>query len=102
MEISEMITPSDPLQEKYVALLATLMAIVYTTMCSYQYTEMMFAEQIFSISESLYATIVTLSTVGYGDIVPKSVQGRFVIIFAILVRLHMSFHIASKFRFYTS
>src|SRR4030095_10736433 len=37
-----------------------------------------------SVADSLYATVQTLTTVGYGDVTPQSVAGRF---FAVMIML---------------
>lgn len=37
------------------------------------------------LSESLYFSVVTIATVGYGDIVPKSVDARLLVSLEILV-----------------
>ncbi|KAJ3359197.1 potassium channel, sub T, member 2 [Allomyces javanicus] len=83
LELSDTIEQVDAIQGKLVNVIATIVTIIYTTMCAFQYTQVMFDDQALTVIDSLYLTIVTLSTVGFGDITPKSWQGRVVVIVAI-------------------
>jgi len=42
-------------------------------------------EQDYSIVEYIYFMVVTISTVGFGDVYPTTIYGRFSIIIAILI-----------------
>ncbi|KAJ3363111.1 hypothetical protein GGF31_001250, partial [Allomyces arbusculus] len=85
LELSNTIEAVDVLREKLTALVATIVVIIYVTMCAFQYTGAMFGNQTLSIIDSVYVTVVTLTTVGYGDMTPKSWQGKLVVVVAILV-----------------
>ncbi|KAJ3363095.1 potassium channel, sub T, member 2, partial [Allomyces arbusculus] len=85
LELSDTIEAVDALREKLTALVATIVGIIYVTMCAFQYTEVMFGNQTLSIIDSVYVTVVTLTTVGYGDVTPKSWQGKLVVVVGILV-----------------
>lgn len=56
----------DPLKSKLVYLVGTLIALLYNGMSAFQYCEVTFGDINYSILESLYVVMVTLSTVGYG------------------------------------
>ncbi|KAJ3073984.1 potassium channel, sub T, member 2, partial [Quaeritorhiza haematococci] len=88
----------DPLQEKLVVLVVTIMTIIYNGMCTFNYFEANFQPpdptnegralyRAYNLMESLYFVIITVSTVGYGDISPKSTPGQFVVVIIILVAL---------------
>ncbi|ORX56940.1 hypothetical protein DM01DRAFT_318668 [Hesseltinella vesiculosa] len=56
----------DPLKSKLIHLICTLMVLLYNGMSAFQYCEATFAGTNYSILDSLYVVMVTLSTVGYG------------------------------------
>lgn len=56
----------NPLKSKLIYLVSTLMALLYNGMSAFQYCEVTFGDVNYSILESLYVVMVTLSTVGYG------------------------------------
>ncbi|KNE70116.1 hypothetical protein AMAG_20242 [Allomyces macrogynus ATCC 38327] len=85
LELSDTIEAVDALREKLTALVATIVGIIYVTMCAFQYAEVMFGNQSLTIIDSVYVTVVTLTTVGYGDMTPKSWQGKLVVVVGILV-----------------
>jgi len=60
--------PVDPLKSKLVHLVGTLVALLYNCMSAFQYCEVTFGNINYSILESLYVVMVTLSTVGYGGL----------------------------------
>ncbi|KAJ3233556.1 potassium channel, sub T, member 2 [Chytriomyces hyalinus] len=73
--------------EKSILLGGTLIAIVYVAVCVFQYVEFRFGNQILSILNAFYFVVVTLSTVGYGDVTAKSKQGQVVVILLIITAL---------------
>ncbi|KAI9143121.1 calcium-activated BK potassium channel alpha subunit-domain-containing protein [Paraphysoderma sedebokerense] len=79
--------PFDPLKEKLIVLILTILAIVYTGVCSFIYVELMFADKRYDLVSALYFIMITVSTVGYGDISPSSIAGRVVIILLIIIAL---------------
>jgi hypothetical protein len=58
--------PVDPLKSKLMYLVGTLVALLYNGMSAFQYCEVTFGNINYSILDSLYVVMVTLSTVGYG------------------------------------
>ncbi|KAF9110634.1 potassium channel, sub T, member 2 [Mortierella sp. AM989] len=72
------------------ALIANFIAILYNGMAAFLYTETMFApktEAPHSVGDALYFILITASTVGYGDITPKSFEGKIVVMVFIIVAL---------------
>lgn len=58
--------PVDPLNSKLVHLAGTIMVLLYNGLSAFQYCEVTFGSNNYSILDSLYVVMVTLSTVGYG------------------------------------
>ncbi|KAI9250362.1 hypothetical protein EDC94DRAFT_637064 [Helicostylum pulchrum] len=58
--------PIDPHKTKLIHLVSTLVVLLYNGTCAFQYTEVTFGDKNYTILESLYVVMVTLSTVGYG------------------------------------
>ncbi|CEP14358.1 hypothetical protein [Parasitella parasitica] len=79
--------PVDPLKSKLVHLVGTLVALLYNGMSSFQYCEVTFGDINYSILDSLYVVMVTLSTVGYGDITPHTQGSRIVMMLLIVISL---------------
>ncbi|CAO3626501.1 unnamed protein product [Cunninghamella blakesleeana] len=77
----------DPLKSKLIHLICTLMVLLYNGMAAFQYCEATFANVSYSILDSLYVVMVTLSTVGYGDITPRTEGSRVVMMTLIVVSL---------------
>ncbi|CAO3617854.1 unnamed protein product [Cunninghamella echinulata] len=77
----------DPLKSKLIHLICTLMVLLYNGMAAFQYCESTFANVNYSILDSLYVVMVTLSTVGYGDITPRTEGSRVVMMTLIVVAL---------------
>ncbi|KAK9720618.1 hypothetical protein K7432_004028 [Basidiobolus ranarum] len=75
----------DPLLMKLTVLVAYIVIIVYNGMAAFQYFELMFGNKNYEIIDSFYFTIITVSTVGYGDIAPNSIPAKFVVIVLIIV-----------------
>ncbi|KAI9327211.1 hypothetical protein BDR26DRAFT_97479 [Obelidium mucronatum] len=73
--------------EKCVILLGTLLAILYNGQCVFQITEFRFGGRTLNIFDCFYFVVVTLSTVGYGDISPSTKAGQFVVIVLIVTAL---------------
>jgi len=57
-------------------------------MMAIQWAENIWGEPL-TLFNSLYLMVVTVSTVGYGDITPQSVQGRMIIIAIIIAALYV-------------
>ncbi|KAF7729991.1 potassium channel, sub T, member 2 [Apophysomyces ossiformis] len=77
----------DPLKLKLLHLICTLIALLYNGMAAFQYCEVTFGTTNYSILDSLYVVMVTLSTVGYGDITPNTHASRLVMMALIVVSL---------------
>ncbi|KAI8052598.1 calcium-activated BK potassium channel alpha subunit-domain-containing protein [Gilbertella persicaria] len=79
--------PADPLRTKLIHLVCTLVVLLYNGTCAFQYMEVTFGVHNYSILESLYVVMVTLSTVGYGDITPNTQGSRIVMMLLIVIAL---------------
>ncbi|KAI8615764.1 hypothetical protein BC830DRAFT_263426 [Chytriomyces sp. MP71] len=73
--------------EKGILLFGSVLTVVYLGVCTYQYVEYRGGGRILGLPSSFYFVIVTLSTVGYGDVAPETVAGQVVVIGLILVAL---------------
>ncbi|KAL2913073.1 hypothetical protein HK105_207418 [Polyrhizophydium stewartii] len=82
--------------EKIILLGVTMVIIIYVGMCSFEFFENNFATQRttklletnqLTMIQVLYYIIITISTVGYGDITPNTVAGQVVVIVMILVSI---------------
>ncbi|KAJ3207429.1 GTPase-activating protein S23 [Entophlyctis luteolus] len=76
-----------PVQGKLLVLLGALSSILYLGLCLFQYVEFRFGERVLSIFDCFYFVIVTLATVGYGDIAPSTHAGQAVVILLIVTAL---------------
>ncbi|KAG2190906.1 hypothetical protein INT46_006667 [Mucor plumbeus] len=79
--------PVDPLRTKLINLTSTLIVLLFTGTCAFQYSEVTFGTNNYTILESLYVVMVTLSTVGYGDITPNTQASRIVMMLLIVIAL---------------
>ncbi|CAO3664178.1 unnamed protein product [Rhizopus microsporus] len=79
--------PVDPLNSKLVHLAGTIMVLLYNGLSAFQYCEVTFGSNNYSILDSLYVVMVTLSTVGYGDITPQTEGSRVVMMLLIVISL---------------
>ncbi|KAL7315601.1 hypothetical protein PS15m_004798 [Mucor circinelloides] len=79
--------PVDPLRTKLIILTSTLIVLLFTGTCAFQYSEVTFGTSNYTILESLYVVMVTLSTVGYGDITPNTQASRIVMMLLIIIAL---------------
>ncbi|KAI8817733.1 uncharacterized protein EV422DRAFT_213864 [Fimicolochytrium jonesii] len=77
----------EPYTERLVFLISTILALMYVASCAFQYFETRFAEQEITLSQALYFIVITASTVGYGDVSPKSIPGQFVVIVFIILAI---------------
>ncbi|KAF9196933.1 potassium channel, sub T, member 2 [Haplosporangium sp. Z 11] len=82
--------PFDPVKAKLIALVAYFVAILYNGMAAFLYCETTFApktEAPHTVWDAFYFILITASTVGYGDITPKSFEGKLVVMVFIIVAL---------------
>ncbi|KAI8354846.1 hypothetical protein B0O80DRAFT_507681 [Mortierella sp. GBAus27b] len=82
--------PFDPVKAKLIGLVACFVAILYNGMAAFLYCEINFAPKggtPHTIWDAFYFMLITASTVGYGDITPKSYEGKVVIMIFIIVAL---------------
>ena len=75
------------LTEKLITLMGFLLCILYSSLCFFQFMEQQFGRQYYSTIECLYFVLVSVSTIGYGDISPNTIQSKIVIILMIVVLL---------------
>ncbi|KAJ3074306.1 potassium channel, sub T, member 2 [Podochytrium sp. JEL0797] len=76
-----------PVAERTIMLSVTLFTIMYIGQCTFQYVEFRFAGRNLNIFSAFYFIVVTLSTVGYGDIAPSCTAGQVVVVLLILTAL---------------
>ncbi|KAH6564138.1 hypothetical protein BASA50_006828 [Batrachochytrium salamandrivorans] len=80
-------------KEKLIILVTTILVIIFLGMCSFHYFETKFPGENNAVSSNLtlmqtfYFIVITISTVGYGDITPKTVPGQLIIVFMILISI---------------
>ncbi|KAG0377407.1 hypothetical protein BGX24_006149 [Mortierella sp. AD032] len=82
--------PFDPVKAKLIGLVAYFIAILYNGMAAFLYCETVFTpktEQAHTVWDAFYFILITASTVGYGDITPKSLEARIVVMIFIIVAL---------------
>ncbi|KAG1448769.1 hypothetical protein G6F56_008849 [Rhizopus delemar] len=79
--------PIDALKSKLVHLAGTIVVLLYNGLSAFQYCEVTFGNVNYSILDSLYVVMVTLSTVGYGDITPQTEGSRVVMMLLIVISL---------------
>lgn len=77
----------DLIQERIIILTLTILSIIYTGACAFQYTEDVFNGLDFSLFEAIYFIVITMSTVGYGDVSPVSAAAKVVVVAVIIVAL---------------
>ncbi|ORZ39816.1 hypothetical protein BCR44DRAFT_1425701 [Catenaria anguillulae PL171] len=85
MEVAEVVIPADALRERMVVQIATLLCILYVIACSFQYVELVIGNKTYQVVQVLYFSVVSLTTVGYGDITPDTDLGRLVVMIGIAV-----------------
>ncbi|KAF9133555.1 hypothetical protein BGW39_009526 [Mortierella sp. 14UC] len=82
--------PFDPVKAKLIGLVAYFIAILYNGMAAFLYCETVFTpktEIAHTVWDAFYFILITASTVGYGDITPKSLEARIVVMIFIIVAL---------------
>ncbi|KAJ3216082.1 hypothetical protein HDU67_009962 [Dinochytrium kinnereticum] len=79
--------------EKMILVFTTIAVVIYVALCSFQFAESNFQKDggllNLTLMECFYFIIVTLSTVGYGDITAKTAPGQFVVVMLIFVALSL-------------
>ncbi|CAG5117869.1 unnamed protein product, partial [Candidula unifasciata] len=78
-------TMSVTLSQQSWFLIASLCCLVFTTICGIQHIQRGSAERPLNLFESVYFVVVTLSTVGYGDISPDIWLGQLYMIIMICI-----------------
>ncbi|CAG5135349.1 unnamed protein product, partial [Candidula unifasciata] len=78
-------TMSVTLSQQLWFLIATLCSLVFTTICGIQHIQRGSADRPLNLFEAVYFVIVTLSTVGYGDISPDIWLGQLFMIIMICI-----------------
>ena len=53
----------DPLTEKLIVLFGTIIAIMYSGLCAFQFAELMFSSMYIDLWTSFYVIVITMSTV---------------------------------------
>ena len=81
------VTPFDQLTMQLILIISSVAALLFTGMCAFQVSEVLFANTWYSAGASLYYIVITFSTVGYGDITPTSEVSRLIIIILIIIAL---------------
>lgn len=65
------------------------MSLLLSGACSLQSADLFWAENNASLFDSFYFLVITLSTVGYGDVTPKSYQAKIFVIIVIITGIVM-------------
>ncbi|KAJ3102136.1 hypothetical protein HDU97_000778 [Phlyctochytrium planicorne] len=77
--------------EKMILVFTTIATVIYVGLCSFQYAESNFQKEgdflDLTLMDCFYFIIVTLSTVGYGDITAKTTPGQVVVVLLIFAAL---------------
>ncbi|KAF9429000.1 hypothetical protein BGZ94_000181 [Podila epigama] len=86
---SKLHQPFDPVKARLIALIAYFITILFNGMAAFLYCETMFAtnERPHTVGDAFYFILITASTVGYGDITPKSTPAKVVVMLFIIVTL---------------
>jgi hypothetical protein len=80
----------DYAKERFYVIVARMFALIYLSLCAFHYAEFnvdRYDGKTLTLMESFYFTIITMSTVGYGDITPKTFFGRWIVVFTIVIAL---------------
>lgn len=78
-------TISVTMSQQLLILGATLVSLIFTTVCGIQHIQRASTEKSLTLFESFYFTIVTFSTVGYGDISPDIWLGQLFMVLMICI-----------------
>ncbi|KAI9489910.1 hypothetical protein BDB00DRAFT_875878 [Zychaea mexicana] len=89
--------PVDAINYKQIYLVGMIVVLLYNGMAAFQFTEAIFGGNHYSVLDSLYFVVVTLSTVGYGDITPAASISRVVIMLLILITVAVIPSLVSDF-----
>lgn len=75
----------DNSKERLILLGAYMFAVFYISICAFHYSEFYFGGRTqISVMQCFYFMVITISTVGYGDIYPTTVPSMWVIIITII------------------
>jgi hypothetical protein len=80
----------DYAKERLYVIIARMFALIYFSLCAFHYAEFNVERNTgttLTLMESFYFTIITMSTVGYGDITPKTFFGRWIVVCTIVIAL---------------
>ncbi|KAI8141267.1 calcium-activated BK potassium channel alpha subunit-domain-containing protein [Fennellomyces sp. T-0311] len=89
--------PVDAIQYKQIYLVGMIVVLLYNGMAAFQYSEAIFGGNNYCVLDSLYVVVVTLSTVGYGDITPSAPMSRIVMMLLILITVAVIPSLVSDF-----
>ena len=74
-------------QERLYVIIARILALIYLSFCAFHYAEFNIEGGTLTLMQSFYFTIITMSTVGYGDVTPQTYFGRWIAILTIMIAL---------------
>ena len=77
-------------KERLIIRASYMIGLIYIAMCSFHYSEFYFGKSTsedFSLMTCFYFIMITISTVGYGDVTPTTIAGQWVAIFTIILAI---------------
>lgn len=76
-------------QERLYVIIARMFALIYLAICAFHYAEFNSerSNRDLTLMQSFYFIIITMSTVGYGDVTPTTYFGRWIVILTIVIAL---------------